>query len=29
MLGLAIDEPNRINAKWVINTNQVQLGTDF
>lgn len=28
-LELAIDENNRINAKWLINNNQKQLGTGF
>jgi hypothetical protein len=28
-LELTLDENNRINAKWLINTNQVQLGTGF
>ncbi|MGJ8550902.1 hypothetical protein [Winogradskyella wichelsiae] len=28
-LELALDEYNRINAKWVINKNQEQLGTGF
>jgi hypothetical protein len=29
ILELALDGKNRINAKWIINTNQVQLGTGF
>ena len=28
-LELTIDENNRINAKWIINNNQKQLGTGF
>ncbi|WP_179374335.1 hypothetical protein [Winogradskyella wichelsiae] len=28
-LELVLDEHNRINAKWVINKNQEQLGTGF
>lgn len=28
-LELLLDENNRINAKWLINKNQVQLGTGF